>query len=114
MTRTASSGIEALRSAMTGAVLLPDEGGYDEARAVWNGDIDRRPAVITQCRTQDDVVAALEYAQREGLEIAVRGGGHAFGGSSVCDGGLMIDLSRMREVRVDPERRCTQVGGGAP
>ena len=63
MTRTASSGIEALRSAITGPVLLPEEAGYDAARAVWNGDIDRRPAVITQCRTQDDVVAALEYAR---------------------------------------------------
>jgi FAD/FMN-containing dehydrogenase len=113
MTRTASSGIEALRSTMIGSVLLPDEAGYDEARAVWNGDIDRRPAVITQCRTQDDVVAALEYAQREGLEIAVRGGGHAYSGSSVCDDGLMIDLSRMREVRVDPDRRRARVGGGA-
>lgn len=113
MTRTASNGIEALRSAMTGSVLLADDGGYDEARAIWNGDIDRRPAVITQCRTQDDVVVALEYAQLEGLEIAVRGGGHSYSGSSVCDNGLMIDLSRMREVRVDPERRRAQVGGGA-
>ena len=113
MTRTTSGGIDALRSAITGSVLLRDDEGYDEARAIWNGDIDRRPAVITQCVTQDDVVAALEYAQREGLEIAVRGGGHAFGGSSVCDDGLMIDLSRMREVLVEPERRRVRVGGGA-
>jgi FAD/FMN-containing dehydrogenase len=113
MTRTESSGVEALRSAMTGSVLLPDEGGYHEARAVWNGDIDRSPAMIARCETQDDVIEALRFAQQEGLEVAVRGGGHAYSGSSVCDGGMMIDLSRMRKVYVDPERRRAVVGGGA-
>jgi FAD/FMN-containing dehydrogenase len=106
------TGIETLRSASVGPVLLDGDEGYDQARSIWNGDIDRRPAVIASCRTPDDVAAALAYAQQVGLEVAVRGGGHAFSGSSVCDGGLMVDLSPLREVRVDPQRRRAVVGGG--
>jgi FAD/FMN-containing dehydrogenase len=86
MTSTMSDGVEALRSAMTGPVLLPGDEGYDTARAIWNGDIDRRPRIVAQCRTSDDVAAALRFAQHEGLEVAVRGGGHAFSGTAVCDG----------------------------
>jgi FAD/FMN-containing dehydrogenase len=113
MTRTASGGIDALRATHSGPVLLPGDDGYDEARTVWNGDIDRRPAVIARCRTADDVAAALRTAQENGLEIAVRGGGHAFSGRAVCDDGLMVDLSLMREVRVDPVGRRAVAGGGA-
>ncbi|MGH3826823.1 MAG: FAD-binding oxidoreductase [Pseudonocardiaceae bacterium] len=113
MTQTASSGLDELRTAMVGAALLPGDPGYDDARSIWNGEIDRRPAVIARCESGADVVAAVGFAQRAGLEIAVRGGGHAFSGSSVCEGGLMIDLSRLRGVRVDPDRRRAVVGGGA-
>jgi FAD/FMN-containing dehydrogenase len=113
VTTTVGKGVEALRAVMSGPVLIPGDADYDSARSIWNGDIDRHPAVITRCQTQQDVVAAVEFAQREGLEIAVRGGGHGFSGSAVCEGGLMIDLSGMRNVAVDPERRRAVVGGGA-
>ncbi|MGH3857784.1 MAG: FAD-binding oxidoreductase, partial [Pseudonocardiaceae bacterium] len=113
MTQTVSSGLDELRATMVGAALLPGDPGYDDARSIWNGEIDRRPAVIARCESGADVVAAVGFAQRAGLEIAVRGGGHAFSGSSVCEGGLMIDLSRLRGVRVDPDRRRAVVGGGA-
>lgn len=103
----------ALRAAMTGAVLLPGDEGYDEARAVWNGDIDRRPAVIARCTGPDDVAAALRYARQVGLEVAVRGGGHGYWGAAVPEGGLMIDLSPVRHVDVDPGARRARVGGGA-
>ena len=108
-----TSTIEALRSSMTGSVILPGDEEYDTARAIWNADIDRRPAAVARCRTSDDVAAALRFAQQEGLEVAVRGGAHSTSGNAVCEGGLMIDLSAMREVRVDPERRRAVVGGGA-
>jgi len=108
-----TSTIEALRSSMTGSVILPGDEEYDAARAIWNADIDRRPAAVARCRTSDDVAAALRFAQQEGLEVAVRGGAHSTSGNSVCEGGLMIDLSAMREIRVDPERRRALVGGGA-
>jgi FAD/FMN-containing dehydrogenase len=98
---------------MSGPVLIPGDADYDSARSIWNGDIDRHPAVIARCLTQRDVVTAVEFVQRVGLEIAVRGGGHGYSGSGVCEGGLMIDLSAMCAVVVDPERRRAVVGGGA-
>jgi FAD/FMN-containing dehydrogenase len=113
VTTTVGKSVEALRAVMSGPVFIPGDANYDSARSIWNGDIDRHPAVITRCQTQQDVVAAVEFAQRVGLEIAVRGGGHGFSGSAVCEGGLMIDLSGMRDVAVDPERRRAVVGGGA-
>lgn len=113
MTATVGEGVEALRTTMSGTVFIPGDADYDSARSIWNGDIDRRPAVIARCRTQQDVVKALGFAQREGLEIAVRGGGHGYSGSAVCEGGLVIDLSGMRDVVVDPESRRAVVAGGA-
>ncbi|MGQ0717951.1 MAG: FAD-binding oxidoreductase [Pseudonocardiales bacterium] len=92
---------------------MPGDADYHSARLIWNGDIDRHPAVIARCRTQQDVATAVAFAQREGLEIAVRGGGHGYSGLAVCEGGLMIDLSGMRDVVVDPEGRRAAVGGGA-
>ena len=113
MTQTMERDVTALRAAMSGAVLLPGDEGYDEARAVWNGDIDRRPAVIARCTGPDDVAAALRYAQDVGLEVAVRGGGHGYWGAAVPEGGLMVDLSLIRDVAVDPVARRARVGGGA-
>jgi hypothetical protein len=113
MTQTISGGTEALRASMTGPVFSPDDQGYDEARKVWTADIDRRPAVIARCASARDVVAAVTFAQAQGLEIAVRSGAHGVSGHCVGDAGLMIDLSRMNRVAVDPEAKQARVGGGA-
>jgi FAD/FMN-containing dehydrogenase len=113
MTQTVGSNVELLRTTTTGTVLLPGDPGYDEARSVWNGAIDRRPAVIVRCSGPDDVAAALRYAQGAGLEVTVRGGGHGYWGAAVRDGGLMVDLSPIRHVVVDPVARRARVGGGA-
>ena len=103
----------ALRDRMAGQVVTPDDAGYDEARAIYNGMIDRRPAVIARCRSVDDVRAALEYGRRSGLAIAVRGGGHNGPGFGTVEGGLVIDLSEMNAVDVDPAARTVRVQGGA-
>lgn len=105
--------IGALRTAHEGEVLVPADAGYDDARRVWNADIDRRPAVITRCRTAEDVSAAVTFAVQHGLELAVRGGGHSVSGSSVVDGGLMIELSRMNDIVIDPVDERARVQGGA-
>lgn len=96
-----------------GEVILPDDPGYDEARAVHNGMIDRRPAAIVRCGSVDDVVSALDYAQRSGLTIAVRGGGHNGPGFGTVDGGIVIDLSRRNRIDVDADGRTVRVQGGA-
>jgi FAD/FMN-containing dehydrogenase len=93
--------------------LLPGDDGYDEARVVWNGMIDRRPACILQCRSVADVIAGVNLARERGLPITIRCGGHNVAGYAVCDGGLMIDLSGMRGVRVDAARRRAFAEGGA-
>jgi FAD/FMN-containing dehydrogenase len=102
-----------LGSRFAGQVIKPGVDGYDAARRVWNAMVDRRPAVIARCASRSDVVAALQYGQAAGLEIGVRCGGHSVLGLPVADGGLMIDLSPMAAVRVDPERRRARVQGGA-
>jgi FAD/FMN-containing dehydrogenase len=94
-------------------LLHPGDEGYDEARTVWNAMVDRRPALIVRCRETSDVVRAVSMARREGLEIGVRCGGHSVVGLAVPEGGLMIDLTPMGGVRVDPERRRAWVQGGA-
>ena len=113
MTRTIGGDVAELRSVMTGPVLEPGDEGYDAARSVWNGDIDRRPAVIARCTGPHDVSAAVRYAQSVGLEVAVRGGGHGYWGAAVPEGGLMVDLSPIDHVVVDPDARRVRVGGGA-
>jgi FAD/FMN-containing dehydrogenase len=113
MTRTAGGAIEELRAAMAGVVFTPEDPDYDQARLLWNADADRHPAVVARCSSASDVAAAVRYAQAEGLEIAVRCGAHSGSGQSGVDGGLVVDLSGMREVIVDPERKRARAGGGA-
>ena len=113
MTQTASSGIEELRTRFGGQVLGPDDARYDEARKVWNADIDRRPAVIARCQSAADVQAAVLYATEHALEISVRGGAHSMSGAAVVDDGLMIDVSALKAITVDPSSKRALVGGGA-
>ena len=96
-----------------GEVIRPSHDGYDGARAVWNGAIDRRPRLIARCRGSADIAAAVRFAREGDLQIAVRGGGHNVAGTAVCDGGIVIDLSAMRSVTVDPAAHIAGVQGGA-
>jgi FAD/FMN-containing dehydrogenase len=96
-----------------GELVGPDDPQYDQARVVWNGMADRRPALIARCTGPDDVIAAVRFARDHDLVIAVRGGGHSVAGFSTCDGGMVIDLSRMRGMVVDPVRRVARAEGGA-
>jgi FAD/FMN-containing dehydrogenase len=103
----------AFAAAFAGEVILPEDPTYEAARAVWNGMIDRRPAMIVRPTGAADVITAVRFARAEELPIAVRSGGHSIPGFSTCDDGIVIDLSRMRGVRVDPDRRVARVGGGS-
>lgn len=105
--------LDAFREGLRGDALTAGSAAYDEARSIWNGMIDRRPALIVRCAGAADVRRSVELARDHGLLTAVRGGGHNIAGNAVCDGGLMIDLSRMSGVRVDPEARTARVGPGA-
>jgi FAD/FMN-containing dehydrogenase len=105
--------VEKLRERLRGRVLSPEEDGYESARLVWNGMVDKRPSLIVQCAGTADVMAAVNFAQEHGLLTSIRGGGHNVAGSALLDGGLVIDLSEMRSVHVDPERRLARVEGGA-
>src|SRR5262245_25100857 len=96
-----------------GQLITADHADYDTARAVWNGAIDRRPRLIARCQGTADVAAAVRHARDRDLEVAVRGGGHNVAGTAVCDDGIVIDLSAMRAVTVDPVERIATVGGGA-
>lgn len=103
----------ALRRGFEGQILLPGEDGYDEARRVWNVMVDKRPAVIARCSSTADVAAAVRFGRARDMEIGVRCGGHSVTGLSVPEGGLMVDLSLMRSVVVDPDRGVARVRGGA-
>jgi FAD/FMN-containing dehydrogenase len=106
------SAVLELRGRLRGTLLRPGDPGYDEARRVWNGMIDRRPALIVRGAGAADVIQAVGFARERGLPLAVRGGGHNVAGNAVCDGGLVIDLSRMKGIRVDPARRTVRAEGG--
>src|SRR5450432_594221 len=112
MVSVSATALYSLRKGFRGDLLVSGDSGYDEARALWNGDHDRRPALIAQSRCDEDVVAAIAFAREHSLEIAVRGGGHSFAGHGVLDDGLMIDLSPMRSVTVDAGARRARCGGG--
>jgi FAD/FMN-containing dehydrogenase len=101
-----------LATQLKGRLLAPGNAGFEQARQVWNGMIDRRPALIVQCAARSDVVAALQFARAESLLVSVRGGGHNFAGRAVADGALMIDLSHMKEIVVDPKRNTARAQTG--
>jgi FAD/FMN-containing dehydrogenase len=103
---------EPLRAGVRGPVILPDDPGYDGARAIWNGAIDRHPACIVRCTGVADVIAAVDFARERDLLVAVRSGGHGVGGHALCDGGLVIDLSPMKGIRVDPVTRTARAEAG--
>jgi hypothetical protein len=105
--------LQALRTSYRGMLIRPSDPQFDDARRVWNGMIDRRPALIAQCSGAADVITAVKFAAQRELLVAVRGGGHSIPGHSVCDGGLVIDLSAMRGVSVDPHRKTVRAQGGA-
>jgi FAD/FMN-containing dehydrogenase len=101
-----------LAEKVSGSVLGPEDAKYDDARALYNGLIDRRPALIVRCRTRDDVAAALALARQAGLEVSIRGGGHNVAGRAVTDGGLMIDLAEMKGIAIDPDNATATAEGG--
>src|SRR5262245_28506558 len=105
--------VAALRSKLRGTVALPGEDGYDAARSIWNAMIDRRPALVVRCLGAADVINAVTLARNEKLLLAVRSGGHNIAGNAVCDGGLLIDLSLMKSVHVNPASRTARVEPGA-
>jgi len=106
------STVEALRASLGGPLLRPGDDGYDAARQIFNGMIDRRPALIARCTATGDVAKAVGFAREQGLVVSVRGGGHNVAGNAVCDGGLMIDLTLMKGIRVDPAARTVRAQGG--
>lgn len=108
-----SSAMESLKDGLRGSLFLPEDVGYEKARTVWNAMIDRRPALVAHCAGVNDIKRVVDFARAHGLLTSVKGGGHNIAGSAVCDGGLLIDLSGMRSVRIDPEARVAHVEPGA-
>lgn len=105
--------LEQLKTSLRGSLLLAEDKEYDEARSIWNAMIDRRPALIIQCRGVADVCTAVKFAAEHSLLTSIHGGGHNIAGNAVCDGGLMIDLSLMSDVRIDIAAKRAHVGPGA-
>ena len=108
----AGPSIRVLKGRISGEVILPGEEAYDTARRVWNGMIDRYPALIIRCANPNDVAAAVDFARESGGPVAVRGGGHNVAGHGTCDDGIVIDLSSMKEVHVDPVARVVHAQAG--
>lgn len=104
---------QAWRKHLRGSLVGPDDEGYDDARRVFNGMIDKRPEAIVRCRGVADVMAAVRFAREADLPVAIRGGGHGVTGSAVAEGSLVVDLSAMQGVRVDPARGTARAEGGA-
>lgn len=113
MTTAILNKLASLQQRITGDVLVPGDLAYDEVRAIWNGMIDRRPAMIVRCRTETDIILAVNHAREHQLSVSIRGGGHNIAGFAVCEGGMMIDLSLMKQVRVDPIGHRAWVQPGA-
>jgi len=100
------------RSQLRGELIEPKDAAYEEARKVYNAMISRKPALIAKCADVADVIAAIQFGQQHGVKVSIRGGGHNAGGLGVCDDGLVIDLSRIKYVLVDPATKTVRVGGG--
>src|SRR5256884_3239129 len=109
----AAASLEKLRNGFRGELIQPGDREYNSSRVVWNAMADRHPALIARCTRVEDVVTAVRFAREHDLVIAVRGGGHSVAGFSTCDGGVLIDLSGMRTVEIDPAKRIARVQGGA-
>ncbi|HEX2063936.1 MAG TPA: FAD-dependent oxidoreductase, partial [Acidimicrobiales bacterium] len=101
-----------LEASFRGELVRPGGAGYEEHRRIWNGSIDRSPALVARCAGVADVMAAVRLAADTGVSLAVRGGGHSFPGYSVCDGGIVLDLGLMKGIRVDPEGRTVRAQAG--
>lgn len=113
MTGPDRESVERLKSRLHGELCFPGESGYEQARSIWNGMIDRRPAMVVRCAGVDDVIAAVNFARDHELLLSVRGGGHNVAGNAVGEGGVMVDLSLMRAIEVDPDRRIARVEPGS-
>ena len=111
-TKFQESEITDLKNQLCGNVILPDNPEYDNARKVYNAMIDKHPGIIIKCNDVADVIAAVKFGRKNNLLVAVRGGGHNGGGLGICDDGLVIDLSGIRYVKVDPKTKTVLVGGG--
>ena len=112
-TRIREEDLDKLVASLRGRMIRPGDDGYEEARKVHNGLIDKRPGLIVVCAGVADVIESVNFARTNDLLVAVRGGGHNVAGTGVCDGGILVDLSQMRGIRVDPERRLASAQGGA-
>ena len=104
--------VDMFKEHFQGEVLLRGDAGYDEVRRIWNAMIDRRPAMIARCASPGDIVQAVKFGSKHDLLVSIRGGGHNIAGNAVCDDGLMIDLSLMKRVQVDPQARRATVEPG--
>ena len=113
MKQLQSAKIEELKAHFRGAVIFSGNEGYESARQIWNGMFDRRPAIIARCVGTSDVISAVNFARDNNLLVSVKGGGHNSAGNAVCDDGMMLDLSLMRRVNVDPKNKTVRVDGGA-
>jgi len=105
--------VRRFQATFRGEFIRPGEEGYEYARKIWNVSVDKHPGIVARCSGVADVVAAVNFARENELLVAVRGGGHNVGGRALCDGGLVIDLSRMKGIHVDPAKRTARVQGGA-
>ena len=101
-----------LRTRLRGTLLRPDSAGYDAARSVWNAAVDRRPAAIIQAINADDVIAAVTMARESGMPLSIRSGGHNIAGDAACEGGLMLDLSSMKRIEINAQRRTARAEPG--
>src|SRR4051794_25293461 len=108
-----NSSLAELKSSLRGALVAERDSGYDAARAVYNGMINKRPTAIAYCADAADVITTVKFAKGRGMLVSVRGGGHNAGGLGVADGALVIDLSKIRYAHVDPQAKTVRVGGGS-
>jgi hypothetical protein len=111
-TTTSDIAVSQLAAQFRGELVRPGDAGYDHARTIFNSMIDRRPGLIARCAGTDDVAAAVDFGRERGMLVSIRGGGHNVAGNAVCDGGLVIDLSRMKQIEVDPDARTVRAEGG--